>query len=332
MKKNSTFSALLCTLGVGLACKFGFNAADLFSLGFGLFVLILYLGVEHTPYDKRNFVKKCLWVMASWGFVCAILEHIVLRNKPFHVWQSSIWRAVPLILCIIAVFGISTMWEQVPGEQKKKMNAFSDKMAKKMRGRSKDPNLYKYLHEQEDTRQQYWNHLNAGISFVENRNDPVFLTIMKQAREADDAYVTAVNEIQYAAKKDIDGWIKQINSSVRTIGISTQQIDFYLDKLEEQKRLEAIERLKNMNRQQYSNGNAENGNGQQTSSSTGGGNNSDSDAAGFDFFAGCKTPEEFKKRYRELMKSFHPDSEAGDAESVKIINAAYDKVRKEHGF
>ena len=32
------------------------------------------------------------------------------------------------------------------------------------------------------------------------------------------------------------------------------------------------------------------------------------------------------------MKSYHPDSEAGDVESVKIINEAYDKVRKEKGF
>ncbi len=57
---------------------------------------------------------------------------------------------------------------------------------------------------------------------------------------------------------------------------------------------------------------------QQTSSSN---NNS--------FFQGCKTLEDLKKRYNNLTKTFHPDLESGDEETMKLVNAEYEKLKKE---
>lgn len=43
------------------------------------------------------------------------------------------------------------------------------------------------------------------------------------------------------------------------------------------------------------------------------------------YFAGVTTIEELRKRYRELLKQFHPDN-GGDEETMKTINIEYDKL------
>lgn len=43
------------------------------------------------------------------------------------------------------------------------------------------------------------------------------------------------------------------------------------------------------------------------------------------WFAGVTTIEELRKRYRELLKQFHPDN-GGDEETMKAINIEYDKL------
>ncbi len=47
------------------------------------------------------------------------------------------------------------------------------------------------------------------------------------------------------------------------------------------------------------------------------------------FFQGCDTLEKLEKRYKNLAKTFHPDTEAGDTETMKTINAEYDRLKKE---
>ena len=47
------------------------------------------------------------------------------------------------------------------------------------------------------------------------------------------------------------------------------------------------------------------------------------------FFQGCDTLEKLEKRYKNLAKTFHPDTEAGDTETMKAINAEYDRLKKE---
>jgi len=51
-----------------------------------------------------------------------------------------------------------------------------------------------------------------------------------------------------------------------------------------------------------------------------------------DFFKGCTTPEEIKKRYRQLMKKYHPDKsqiQGGNDEYAKRINEQYEmKMRR----
>lgn len=44
------------------------------------------------------------------------------------------------------------------------------------------------------------------------------------------------------------------------------------------------------------------------------------------YFAEVKTVEELRKRYRELLKKYHPDNENGSVEVTQEINAKYDRL------
>ena len=50
-------------------------------------------------------------------------------------------------------------------------------------------------------------------------------------------------------------------------------------------------------------------------------------AAGF--FGGCDTKEKLEKRYKALCKTYHPDSEAGDEETFKLMRDEYEQKKKE---
>lgn len=45
-----------------------------------------------------------------------------------------------------------------------------------------------------------------------------------------------------------------------------------------------------------------------------------------EWFAGVKTVEELRKRYRELLKQYHPDNENGSIQITQEINAEYDRL------
>lgn len=44
------------------------------------------------------------------------------------------------------------------------------------------------------------------------------------------------------------------------------------------------------------------------------------------FFSGVRDKSALKKRYRDLIKIYHPDSENGDNETVQEINREYDNL------
>lgn len=44
----------------------------------------------------------------------------------------------------------------------------------------------------------------------------------------------------------------------------------------------------------------------------------------FDFFDGCNDKESVKKRYRDLMKTYHPDQGNGSEKTIKLINKQYE--------
>ena len=44
------------------------------------------------------------------------------------------------------------------------------------------------------------------------------------------------------------------------------------------------------------------------------------------YFTGVKTVEELRKRYRELLREYHPDNENGSTEITQQINAEYDRL------
>lgn len=47
------------------------------------------------------------------------------------------------------------------------------------------------------------------------------------------------------------------------------------------------------------------------------------------WFAGISNAEELKKRYRELMKIYHPDNQAGDTNAVQQIQQEYEQLLNE---
>lgn len=46
------------------------------------------------------------------------------------------------------------------------------------------------------------------------------------------------------------------------------------------------------------------------------------------FFAGVNNEESLKKRYKDLMKIYHPDNLAGDSDIVIMINKEYIKMKE----
>lgn len=45
------------------------------------------------------------------------------------------------------------------------------------------------------------------------------------------------------------------------------------------------------------------------------------------FFKGVKNPLALKKRYKDLIKIFHPDNVAGDKEIIQMINKEYENLK-----
>ncbi|MBQ8592426.1 MAG: hypothetical protein IJ485_06760 [Lachnospiraceae bacterium] len=50
------------------------------------------------------------------------------------------------------------------------------------------------------------------------------------------------------------------------------------------------------------------------------------------FFRGVTNQLALKKRYKDLMKIFHPDNLCGDNETVLAISKEYEKLRKEYDY
>ncbi|RKM56013.1 hypothetical protein D6855_15395 [Butyrivibrio sp. CB08] len=48
----------------------------------------------------------------------------------------------------------------------------------------------------------------------------------------------------------------------------------------------------------------------------------------FDFFAGCTSRESVDKKYRSLVKLYHPDNMDGDTAALQEINVQYDQAKK----
>lgn len=51
-------------------------------------------------------------------------------------------------------------------------------------------------------------------------------------------------------------------------------------------------------------------------------------ARAFDFFAGCNSRESVDKKYKSLVKLYHPDNMDGDTAALQEINVQYDKAKK----
>ena len=51
-------------------------------------------------------------------------------------------------------------------------------------------------------------------------------------------------------------------------------------------------------------------------------------SSSFDFFAGCTTKESVDKKYKSLVKLYHPDNMDGDTAALQEINVQYDKAKR----
>jgi hypothetical protein len=48
-----------------------------------------------------------------------------------------------------------------------------------------------------------------------------------------------------------------------------------------------------------------------------------------DFFSGCASAEAVEKRYKALVKAFHPDNGFGDTQSFQLLQQAYEQKKRE---
>ena len=48
------------------------------------------------------------------------------------------------------------------------------------------------------------------------------------------------------------------------------------------------------------------------------------------FFKGVRNPLALKKRYKDLIKIFHPDNLAGDKDIIQQINSEYETLKGEY--
>ena len=47
------------------------------------------------------------------------------------------------------------------------------------------------------------------------------------------------------------------------------------------------------------------------------------------FFRGCANELELRKRYKELLKIFHPDNQCGDTKTLLLIQTEYENLRRQ---
>lgn len=50
------------------------------------------------------------------------------------------------------------------------------------------------------------------------------------------------------------------------------------------------------------------------------------------FFKGVNNPLTLKKRYKDLIKIFHPDNICGDTDTIQMINREYERLREEFEY
>ena len=48
------------------------------------------------------------------------------------------------------------------------------------------------------------------------------------------------------------------------------------------------------------------------------------------FFSGVESRQSLKKRYKDLIKIYHPDNLCGDTETLQEINHEYDRLLKQY--
>ena len=48
------------------------------------------------------------------------------------------------------------------------------------------------------------------------------------------------------------------------------------------------------------------------------------------FFRGCANELELRKRYKELLKIFHPDNQCGDTKTLLLIQTEYERLRRKY--
>ena len=96
----------------------------------------------------------------------------------------------------------------------------------------------------------------------------------------------------------------------------------------QEKRTESSQKSTNDSSQKSSQ-NSSDGSSQKSSQGSSSGRTTQRTASSqFDFFAGCRTLDELKSRYKKLASVYHPDNATGNEEIFKNISAEFEKKKK----
>ena len=274
----------------------------------------------------------------------------LLRGMPYYV-RDSIPASLACAALSMAVSASGCRgWQAVPDETKGKWADILRQAAKRLRRPRKVPGLEAFLAEKTSERQKILRECSALAAFMD-RNDPVIRRIMDEYNAADAAFIEAYGEIRYARPgKGLNGRAGTMTAAVDVMAKDMRQLSICMQ--------QGIGMPTGMvgrngstaagqgeakpendpghnehggsqrgtdqhNQEEPFHGHGRDNNGEKGTAEGDG----SAQGGSFDFFAGCASMSDLKKRYRDLMKSFHPDGDIGDEESVKKINEAYEKAK-----
>ena len=294
---------------VFIACGLVLTVADLFLPTPIPWVVISALGID--------------------GILSFIWDVFLLKDKAYYA-RDSFFIIIAIAVISITITAVAfAIWKAIPDTVKEDTKEKAQAAAKKMRKPSNIPGMREFLNEKNKLRNSLISDYNASITFTDG-TDPLIQDISTEFIEANTAFTEAYEEIQYVSKgKMLDQYAGIINSALNTMVKNVKQLTIYIEHGGNRAANQNNQTFQNQGQyqQQYNNQNGEDaanqdfGNQDNATEDSGG-------SFGFDFFAGCQSEADLKKRYRDLMKSFHPDGDIGDEDSVKQINEAYEKAQK----
>lgn len=323
----------------------GFIFVKLVHIHWGLSIV---LGIIAGLIISLLMMIKYLGAIIQFGFSiiwCIGLEKVIdeIFGIYKYVQKNSIQMWVIRVVAVLIIFVIHLLWNAlmfdhyfgIAGEDffkrifNKKRNAYYDNL---------EMEFYRisiYRNKMSDIQDRLCKLVeNRAVSLEEwsGTHD-----ILKET--ADNYNDIASKKAQYSARprmrcKQIALIISDIQSKILLIDKNIKHMEQSLNSFEKRMEEEEREHRQKKENYNYQGDNAYNDSHQskyrESQNSNSQNQQNTEDTALIALFAGCNDKESLRKRYRELMKIYHPDNFNGDNEMCQKIQSIYEKLCNEH--